>query len=43
MLDQKTLHAALKKVSAAMMHLENTGFGSGRRAWACTAFTIIIS
>ena len=26
MLDQKTLHAALKKVSAAMMHLENTGF-----------------
>lgn len=56
MLDQKTLHAALKKVSAAMMHLENTGFeekypiasststcGNGRRAWACTAFTIIIS
>ena len=56
MLDQKTLHAALKKVSAAMMHLENTGFeestplasststcGNGRRAWACTAFTIIMS
>ena len=25
MLDQKTLHAALKKVSAAMMHLEKIG------------------